>query len=59
MSIALHISHVTFILRCAIIASEGFSRFTMILGFLSLSFCDMFFAIGGGLKNIICSFAAL
>jgi hypothetical protein len=37
------------ILKCVVVTSEGSSRLTTLLRFLSLSFSDMFFVIGGGL----------
>jgi hypothetical protein len=44
MSITLHRPHVAAILKCAIIASKGFSWFITLSSFISLSFCDMFLA---------------
>jgi len=37
------------ILKCVVVASEGSSRLIMFLRIFSLSFSNMFFAIGGGL----------
>jgi hypothetical protein len=49
MSIVFQKTQAPSILKCVVIASEGSSKLTTLLIFLSLSFSDMFFAIGGGL----------
>jgi hypothetical protein len=51
MSIVFQKAQALFILKCVVVASEGSSRLTTLLKFMSLSFSDMFFAIGGGLQT--------
>jgi hypothetical protein len=48
VSLVLKRVKVVFILRCVIIANEGFSRLVMLSVFSSLSFSDMLLATGGG-----------
>lgn len=48
VSIVLQRMKVVFILKCVIIAGEGFLRLVMLSIFSSLSFSDMLIAISGG-----------
>jgi hypothetical protein len=51
MSIVFQKTQAPSILKCVVIASEGSSKLTTLLRFLSLSFSDMFFVIGGVLEH--------
>ncbi len=51
MSITLQRTHATSILKCSVVASEGFSRFTTLSSFPFLSFFDMLLVIGGALEH--------
>jgi len=57
MLIALQRVQVVSILKHGIIVGEDFIKVSTLLDFPSLSLSDMLIAIGGGLWNIVCSFA--